>query len=50
MSTNNNNNNNNKKIVFASAIMGAILATGILALNPSKISNAATQRYLIMVR
>jgi hypothetical protein len=39
-----NNNNNNKKIVFAS-IMGAILATGILALNPSMVVNAGAQLY-----
>jgi len=44
MSNNNNNNNNNKKIVFAS-IMGAILATGILALNPSMVVNAGAQLY-----
>ena len=34
----------NKKIVFAS-IMGAILATSILALNPSTITNAGAQMY-----
>jgi len=34
--------NNNKKIVFAS-ILGAILATGLLSLNPSTITNAGAQ-------
>jgi hypothetical protein len=37
-------NNNNRMIVFAS-ILGAILATGILALNPSTITNAGAQMY-----
>jgi len=37
-------NNNNRMIVFAS-ILGAILATGILALNPSTITNAGAQLY-----
>ena len=36
--------NNSKMIVFAS-VMGAILATGILALNPSIIGNAQAQSY-----
>jgi hypothetical protein len=36
--------NNNRKIVFVS-ILGAILATGILALNPSMIGNAGAQPY-----
>ena len=38
------NNNNNRKIVFGS-ILGAILATGLLALNPSTITNAGAQLY-----
>jgi hypothetical protein len=37
-------NNNNRMIVFAS-ILGAILATSILALNPSTITNASAQPY-----
>ena len=37
-------NSNNRMIVFAS-ILGAILATGILALNPSIIANAGAQMY-----
>ena len=37
-------NSNNRIIVFAS-ILGAILATGILALNPSTITNAQAQMY-----
>ena len=37
-------NNNNRMIVFAS-ILGAILATSILALNPSIIANAQAQMY-----
>jgi len=37
-------NSNSKMIVFAS-ILGAILATGILALNPSTIGNAQAQMY-----
>jgi hypothetical protein len=36
--------NNNRMIVFAS-ILGAILATGLLALNPSTITNAGAQMY-----
>ncbi len=39
-----NSNNNSKKIVFAS-ILGAILATGLLALNPSMIENAQAELY-----
>ena len=38
------NSNNNRMIVFAS-ILGAILATSILALNPSTITNAGAQMY-----
>ena len=38
------NSNNNRMIVFAS-IIGAILATSILALNPSTITNAGAQLY-----
>ena len=38
------NSNNNRMIVFAS-ILGAILATGILALNPSMIANAQAEMY-----
>jgi hypothetical protein len=37
-------NSNNRMIVFAS-IMGAILATSILALNPSMVANAGAQMY-----
>ena len=37
-------NSNSRMIVFAS-ILGAILATSILALNPSTITNAAAQMY-----
>ena len=37
-------NNNNRMIVFAS-ILGAILATGLLALNPSTITNAQAMPY-----
>ena len=37
-------NNSNRMIVFAS-ILGAILATGLLALNPSTITNAGAQMY-----
>ena len=37
-------NSNNRMIVFAS-ILGAILATSILALNPSTITNAGAQMY-----
>jgi len=37
-------NNNNRMIVFAS-ILGAILATGLLALNPSTITNVGAQMY-----
>jgi len=37
-------NSNNRIIVFAS-ILGAILATGLLALNPSTITNANAQTY-----
>jgi len=37
-------NSNNRMIVFAS-ILGAILATGLLALNPSTITNAGAQLY-----
>jgi hypothetical protein len=37
-------NNNNRMIVFAS-ILGAILATSILALNPSTITNVGAQMY-----
>jgi hypothetical protein len=36
--------NNNKKIVFVS-ILGAILATGLLSLNPSTITNGGAQLY-----
>jgi hypothetical protein len=36
--------NNSKKMVFAS-VMGVILATGILAINPSIIGNAQAQSY-----
>jgi hypothetical protein len=35
---------NNQKIVFAS-ILGAILATGLLSLNPSTITNTGAQLY-----
>ena len=35
---------NNKKIVFVS-ILGPILATGLLSLNPSTITNACAQLY-----
>ena len=38
------NSNNNRMIVFAS-ILGAILATSMLALNPSTITNAGAQMY-----
>ena len=37
-------NSNSRMIVFAS-ILGAILATSILTLNPSTITNAAAQMY-----
>jgi hypothetical protein len=37
-------NNNNRMIVFAS-ILGAILATGVLALNPSTITSAGAELY-----
>jgi len=37
-------NSNNRMIVFAS-IMGAILATGLLALNPSTVTNAQAMPY-----
>ncbi|HLN33946.1 MAG TPA: hypothetical protein VK250_01540 [Nitrososphaeraceae archaeon] len=37
-------NSNSRMIVFAS-ILGAILATSILALNPSTITNATAQMY-----
>ena len=37
-------NNNNRMIVFAS-ILGAILATSILTLNPSTITNAQAMPY-----
>ncbi|HLN35069.1 MAG TPA: hypothetical protein VK250_07280 [Nitrososphaeraceae archaeon] len=37
-------NSNNRMIVFAS-ILAAILATGLLALNPSTITNAVAQMY-----
>jgi hypothetical protein len=37
-------NNSNRMIVFAS-ILGAILATGLLALNPSTITNVGAQMY-----
>ena len=37
-------NHNNKKIAFAS-ILGAILSTGLLALNPSLVTDAGAQLY-----
>ena len=38
-------NNSNTLIVFASILLGAILATGLLALNPSMIGNAKAEMY-----